>query len=133
MNDTIHVLPSGNYVEIYEPESSGVEPMRRGYCPGCSEQLHGFTGRYGAVREVDRETKSVVSSSRYATSFGHLSCVLNVMNGLLKTLGIVQWTSGTQRLMIEFVQAHEGSIVLVRKVPGRPATHRYDYRIQEMR
>lgn len=126
-----YTLPSGNYLEIYEPESSGVEPMRRGTCPGCGEQLNGFAGRYGTIREVDRATKLVVSGSAYATSYGHLDCVRQLFTRHTVS-NELRWVSGTQRQMIEFVQAYEGGIVLVRKVPGRPAAQRYDYRIQEM-
>lgn len=131
MNTTEYRLPNGNYLEVYEPESSGVEPMRRGRCPNCDEQLHGFTGRYAALRELDGDTKIVVSGGEYATSYGHFDCVMQMFTRHT-VVDALRWLSGTQRQMIEFIQAYEGGIVLVRKVPGRPAAQRYDYRIQEM-
>ena len=131
-----HTLADGHVIEVYEPPGSNVEPMRRGRCPGCGEQLHGFVGRHAAIRELDADGRVV--GSAHATSFGHLMCVFGLFNKLVDYLTApdevphdLAWTRGTQREMIDFVQRYEGAIVEVCFDKTRGRTQRYNFRVKE--
>lgn len=138
MTPTTHTytLADGHVLEIYEPESSGRDPMRRGRCPGCQEQLYGFTGRNASIRELDAQ--GLVVTSTYASSFGHLPCIETMFTELLASLQApdtvpygLAWTTGTQRQMIEFIQKNDGSIIEIVFDSNRGRTQRYDFRVQE--
>lgn len=133
-------LPNGHTLEVYEPPSSSVEPMMRGRCPGCREQLLGFRGRHGAVRELDRD--GLVTQSVHATSYGHITCVEDLFDSLVAQLDAssnvsdlvpfeLAWTWGTQREMLNFVQRYEHATVEVTFDHARRRTTRYGYRLQE--
>lgn len=138
MTPTTHTytLADGHVLEIYEPESSGRDPMMRGRCPGCGGQLYNFTGRNACVRELDQQ--GLVVASEYASSYGHLPCIEIMFADLLVSLRApdtvpygLSWTTGTQRQMIEFIQKNDGSIIEIVFDSSRGRTQRYDFRVQE--
>jgi hypothetical protein len=131
-----YTLADGHVLELFEPESSGRDPMMRGRCPGCHEQLYNFTGRNACIRELDHQ--GLVVASTYASNFGHLPCVETMFINVVKALQApdtvpygLAWTTGTQRQMIEFIQRNDGSIIEIVFDSSRGRTSRYDFRVQE--
>jgi hypothetical protein len=130
-------LADEHALQLYEPPSSGQEPMLRGRCPGCGEQLYGYLGRYAALRELDAAGLPVTSSP-YARGYGHYSCLEAVFNDVIDALQVpdvvpdqLTWTRGTQRQMLDFVQYNEFHAVEVRFDHSAPRDQRYEFRLQE--
>lgn len=133
-----YTLPDEHILEIYEPQSSGIEAMSRGRCPECNGQLYGYVGRYGAIRELDGDGL-VVGHSPYASSYGHLRCVEQRFDDLVKILTApstvpygLDWNRGTQRDMIKFLQAQAHSVVEVCFDPSASRYAHYEFRVREI-
>lgn len=134
---TTFALADGHILEIYEPPSSGQDAMRRGRCPECGGQLHGFRGRYAAIREVDADGL-VVAHSAFACNYGHLVCIQQRFDALITSLrapGTVpyglDWNRGTQRDMIAFIKRHAHNVVEVCFDPEASRFTHYEFRVRE--
>lgn len=131
-------LADGNTLEVYEPPSSGREAMRRGRCPGCGEQLYGYTGRCAAIRELGSDGL-VVGASPYACNYGHLTCIRAEFARVVQQLQVpdtvpygLNWNRGTQRDMLNFLKEHAHDVVEVCFDPLASRYTHYEFRVKEI-
>lgn len=132
-SDRSVALASGETLELYEPEHSGQGAMQDGRCPGCSQQLRGFVGRCAAIRVLDADGQPVMSM--LTTRYGHLECVeglfiqrrASVLTTHVDETRSASWRSGTQRQLLDYLQAH-GTVDRVEFDVDAPRWGRYRWR-----
>lgn len=74
-------LPSGTYLELYEPTWSGHGAARKGQCPGCPRNLEGYVGRIAVLNELDSEFNHVSQNN-----YGHYECVEKLYHTFLESV-----------------------------------------------
>lgn len=137
-SDRSVALASGETLELYEPAHSGQGAMQDGRCPGCQQQLRGFVGRCAAIRVLDADGQPVMST--LTTRYGHLECVEGLFIQRRTSVRIVDndddddevtgstsWRSGTQRQLLDYLQAH-GTVDHVKFDVDGPRWRRYRWR-----
>ena len=130
------VLPNGHTLDLFEPRSSGIVPMRSGTCPGCHESLFNYIGHYATIRELN-EQGLVVTNSPYVRPYGHLSCMMEIFAELQTELTLpddpeeLTWIEGRQKDLLDFLKENQGFIIECSRDDSLPQTVRYRYRIVE--